>query len=69
MADGLALGQEGLGDAVPEVPGGHGGDLSWEGKGVGGREGGGGEGEEKDDLRHRLAGQLQILPSQRLAQE
>ena len=55
MADGLALGQEGLGDAVPEVPGGHGGDLSWEGGGVGGREGGGGEGEEKDDSRHRLA--------------
>ena len=38
VADGLALGQEGLGDAVPEVPGGHGGDLSWEGGGVGARE-------------------------------
>ena len=38
VADGLALGQEGLGDAVAEVPGGHGGDLSWEGGGVGARE-------------------------------
>ena len=63
LADGLALGQEGLSDAVPEVP-----RRGEGGGGVDAREGGR-DGEEKGNSRHRLALQLQILPSQRLAQE